>query len=146
MTQIASKPSIKPLLLLVEDNSIALKMAELIARKADCSYISAGSAELAFELFKEHPVDLIITDINLPGLSGIDLCQQIREYEKKYDLAPVTIMGLSTQALETLKVQASAAGINQMFAKPLNFNQLLNALEHLHVPDKAQAQIAEFFI
>ena len=67
-------------MLLVEDNSIALLMLENLVTKAGCHFTTATNGETALSLAKAHRFDLIITDLGLPALSGIEFTTQLRAF------------------------------------------------------------------
>ncbi len=51
---------------------------------------------------KQNKFDLILTDIGLPGLSGLELVEEIRKWEKENHLTPVPIIGLTAHVFEKL--------------------------------------------
>jgi PAS domain S-box-containing protein len=118
------KGLIKPQVLLIEDNVIALKTAETILKQANCSFLSATSAAQALALFEVHAFDLVLSDLGLPDLSGIELAQVFRLYEKKVGRNPVPIVGLTAQTLSESEMQALSAGMNKVLVKPIRFEVL----------------------
>ncbi len=72
---VASADDVGPLkrtVLYVEDNPANLKLVEmLVARRADLRLLTAGSGDLGVELAQAHLPDVILMDINLPGMSGL---------------------------------------------------------------------------
>lgn len=117
---VVDTPSIEPRLLLVEDNHIALLTLENIAKQAGCLFTSAIDGETALNLAKNHSFDLIITDLGLPGLSGIDLTHELREYEQIHHKKPVPIIGLTAHAENKIKNECIRSGMNAAFTKPMN--------------------------
>ena len=116
------------LVLLVEDAPIALTIAESVVRQANCRFISATTGEQALELFKQNPVDFVLTDIGLPGISGNVLATMIRTYEKQTQKQPVPIVGLTAHAIDTAMSESIESGMNTLLSKPLKletFNQVL---------------------
>lgn len=113
-----------PLVLLVEDNLIALRLVEAIVAQAGCRFISATDGEQALELAKSNNFDLIITDIGLPGLSGTELTSLIRDWEKKSQKTEVPIIGLTAQALNESESKYIQAGMNKIFNKPIYLHQI----------------------
>lgn len=120
-----SKTSLNaPRLLLVEDNNIALLTLEAIVNQAGFRYSTAVNGERAFELVKSELFDLIITDLGIPGLSGIELTQKIRKYEKKHHREPVPIIGLTAHDENKVKNKCIKAGMNDVFSKPIDAETL----------------------
>lgn len=113
-----------PLLLLVEDNSIALKMIESIAKQANCRYLSARTGEEALNLIEHYHFDLVLTDIGLPGISGSELTLAIRAYERNLDRSPVPIVGLTAHAVDAVKKECLLVGMSKVMMKPIKLNSL----------------------
>lgn len=113
-----------PVILLVEDTAIALKVAETVVKQSGCRFLSATSGEQAFELFKNNKVDIILTDVGLPGISGNKLASLIRAYEKKHDRTPVKIFGLTAHAADIASAKALKSGMNNVFSKPIKLDLL----------------------
>jgi CheY-like chemotaxis protein len=108
-----------PLLLLVEDNLIALRFIEMIVIQAGVRFISATDGKQALELFKTLRFELIITDLELPSLSGIELTYLIREWEKTKPHQQVPIIGLTAHVLNETKKQCLDAGMQKVLCKPI---------------------------
>ena len=128
-----------PLLLLVEDNHIALKVAENVATRAGCRVKNAIDGEQALELAKTMPFNLIISDIGLPGISGYEFSQRLREWEQISNMNPVPIIGLTAHVEASAKDQAIESGMNDLFSKPISLPLLKNLLtKHLSLmePEK----------
>ncbi|USQ13396.1 response regulator [Legionella lytica] len=111
-------------LLLVEDNVIALKTLEMMLSQEGYSFISATSGEDAWTLLQTNPVDLIITDIGLPGISGTQLSTRIRNKERTLNQSITPIIGLTGHAKETAWEECQRAGMNDVLSKPASINRL----------------------
>ncbi|HRD70450.1 MAG TPA: ATP-binding protein [Legionella sp.] len=125
-----------PLLLLVEDNPIALKMVEIIAEDANCRFLSATSGEDALQLVYSHSFSLILTDLGLPGISGNELSKAIRDYEKKMDTPPCPIIGLTAASKDAAEEGALKAGMNKIILKPIKLQLLNNLLTEFNISSK----------
>jgi two-component system, NtrC family, response regulator AtoC len=68
---------------------------------------TAESTEQALQLFRRQPVDLVVTDLHLPGASGIDLIRQLREFDTPPAVVLITGEGSVSSAVEALKLGAS---------------------------------------
>ena len=117
-----------PLVLLVEDNYIALKVAECVATSAGCQVQSAVDGEQALELAQTIPFNLIISDIGLPGISGYEFSLRLREWERVNKRNPVPIVGLTAHVEASAKDQALESGMNDIFSKPINQTLVQNLL------------------
>jgi len=80
---------------------------------------TAQDAESALEVFQDWAPDLIITDLSMPGMSGIDLCRTVRERSE------VPIIILSVRGEEKLKVEALDSGADDYVTKPFSRTELL---------------------
>lgn len=114
----------QPKLLLVEDNKIALFTLESLLGQAQWPFVSVMDGEAALQLIEEQSFDLIITDLGLPGISGIDLTKSIRTQEKEKQKDPVPIIGLTAHSEESIKLKCQLAGMNAVFTKPMTIDIL----------------------
>lgn len=111
-----------PHVLLVEDNIVALHFIETITTQAGLRFTSAMDGKHALELAKSHTFDLIITDIELPSMSGYELALAIRQWEKNTVKNPVPIIGLTARREE--KNECLQSGMNQLLYKPIDLKSL----------------------
>jgi two-component system aerobic respiration control sensor histidine kinase ArcB len=109
-----------PHLLLVEDNIIALKVLESIVNNAGYQFTSARCGKEAWDLLIAAPFDMIITDIGLPDISGIELTRRIRTWEQKQNKKPLPILGLTGHATDMAQSESLAVGMNDVYSKPVN--------------------------
>lgn len=120
-----------PNILLVEDNPIALHMLETVAQKSQCRFMTATSGEEALALATSTDFDLIVTDIGLPGISGIEFTKQLRSSEKQRNKQPVSIVGLTAHARDEAEKDCLQAGMQQVFTKPVTIKILQQAIENI---------------
>ena len=113
-----------PTLLLVEDNRIALKVVESMVSQTEYQFISCIDGESALHLCQSTNLDMIITDIGLPGISGIELTQKIRLWESQTAREPIPIIGLTAHAADQVKQDCLLSGMNQIYSKPLELKDL----------------------
>ncbi len=126
-------------ILLAEDNPVnALLARELLRRRGHTvSEVTTGEAAVAACAAKRF--DLIITDIHMPGLDGIEATRRIRAAEKAAGAARTPILALSADALETGKHACIDAGMDGFLAKPIDPDQLDELLAGL-TPDRVAAE------
>lgn len=79
----------------------------------------ANEGEAALELFRAWTPDLVITDLAMPNMSGIELCQRLRE------TSAVPIIILSVKGEEATKIEALDAGADDYLTKPFGMGELL---------------------
>lgn len=80
----------------------------------------AYDGNIGYKLFQSHPFDLIVLDINLPGLNGFELCKRIRE--KNMGIPVIMLTALSS--LED-KIEGYDTGADDYLVKPFEFKELL---------------------
>ena len=141
--QCMEKNCLKPYVLLIEDNVIALRTAETILIQSGCCVQSATNARQAMILFKNNVFDLVLSDLGLPDISGIELAHKFREFEQHSGRKPVPIIGLTAQTLTEAERKASGSGMNKMLVKPLRFELLQDVLREF-IPAKNTLANADF--
>ena len=114
-------------LLYVEDNPANLKLVEqLIARRTDIRLITAVDGNLGIQLARaEHP-DVILMDINLPGISGIEALKILRDDTAT---AKIPVVALSANAMPRDIEKGLEAGFFRYLTKPIKLNKLMDTLE-----------------
>jgi two-component system, OmpR family, KDP operon response regulator KdpE len=106
-------------ILIVEDDPSVRKLVRVNLAKRGYTVSEAGDGHQAIALFQEGPVDLVLLDLMLPGLSGVDICTWIRAR------SDVPIIVLSARMEEDLKVAALDAGADDYVTKPFGPEELL---------------------
>ncbi len=106
-------------ILIVEDDPNIRKLVRVNLEKRGYTISEAGNSHEAIALFQEVPVDLVLLDLVLPGLSGVDICAWIRAR------SDVPIIVLSARLEEDLKVAALDAGADDYVTKPFGAEELL---------------------
>ena len=79
----------------------------------------AGDGEFALQTFRDWPAALVITDLAMPNMSGLELCRQLRKFSE------VPIIVLSVRGEESTKVEALDAGADDYITKPFGMDELL---------------------
>lgn len=107
-------------ILIIEDNQIALNVVDLMLKQAKFITSTVTSGEMALELATTQHFDFIFSDIGLPGISGIEFTQKLREYEQLHAKRPVPIVGLTAHAEGKMHEACIQAGMTDVMLKPLN--------------------------
>ena len=99
-------------------------------RKEVIEFVFAFSGEQALEKLSsmDHEAVLILSDINMPGMSGLELLEKIR---KNYDNPPPVVMMISAYGDEQNRSTAARLGANEFLTKPLDFSILKEKLLNL---------------
>lgn len=106
--------------LIVEDEK---KIADTLAqglRELDYDVEIAYDGKIGFRLFESQTFDIIITDINLPGMNGYDLCKAIRSHNNHIPIVMLTAFGATDD-----KIDGFDAGADDYLVKPFEFKELL---------------------
>mgnify|MGYP000113430423 CR=1 FL=1 len=114
-------------LLYVEENPANLALVEaLIARRPDLRLISAADGDLGIEFARAYQPDLILMDINLPGISGIEAMQILR---KDPSTSHIPVIALSANAMPRDIGRGMEAGFLNYITKPIKVNQFMESLD-----------------
>ena len=113
------------LILIVEDNEKNLKLVRDVLQVKGYATIEAGNAEDGIVLARERSPDLILMDIQLPGISGIVALGQIRE-DPEVGRTPVIAVTASAMTQDRQKIMA--AGFDGYQSKPINVKEFLAAV------------------
>ena len=111
----------------------ALTMRNIVAftlTKAGHEVIVAASASEALAVLKTRTVDLVLTDVNMPGMSGIELTRHARQWLGRS--TPILI--LTTESDAAKKQEARAAGATGWLVKPFQPEQLLAVVQRVLSP------------
>lgn len=110
--------------LIVDDSSVMRKIVERSLRQAGLDSLlayEAANGAAALETLRSKPVDLILTDINMPSMDGLEFLRQLRAQ----DLAPgVPVVMITTEASLDRAKQALAAGAQYFIPKPFSIEQI----------------------
>ena len=114
-------------IMLVDDSATILLSIASILTKAGYTVEKAANAELALQKFNAGTkVDLLITDLNMPGMNGIELITEVRKLPA-YKFMP--ILFLTTESQQSRKMEAKAAGASGWIVKPATADELLNTIK-----------------
>jgi PAS domain S-box-containing protein len=114
-------------LLYVEDNPDNLKLMELIvSRMEGLTMISTHTGELGVEMARAEKPDLIILDINLPGMNGIETLKKITSHES---LSTIPVLALSAAATTRDIEKGMEAGFLQYLTKPIMVPEVMEAIK-----------------
>ena len=122
-----SKPP-KLNILAVDDNPANLKLLGVLLTGLGVNVTSCESGIKAVSLATEHQYDLILMDIQMPGMDGVEATQKIRELETGSHKSP--IIAVTAHALANEKKALLNSGMDDYVTKPINENQLRHIIEH----------------
>jgi DNA-binding response OmpR family regulator len=108
--------------LVVDDDPEILKLAKTFLEREGMEVHCATNGVDAIRLVREKKVTLMITDLHMPGMQGIELAGRIREMDP--DMPIIMITG---DVSSEIHCRAMGAGILQVFAKPVRFYEILES-------------------
>ncbi|GAB4364706.1 MAG: sigma-54 dependent transcriptional regulator [Deltaproteobacteria bacterium] len=111
-------------ILFVDDDRAGREVALFNLRKAGYRVTAASDGQEGLSLFAPEKFDLVVTDVKMPGISGIDLLRKIREQSPDIPVLVITAFGNVETAVEAMK-----AGAYDFIGKPFNKDQLLHSVE-----------------
>ena len=116
------------LILIVEDNDKNLKLVRDVLQVKGYATIEAGNAEDGIVLARERKPDLILMDIQLPGMNGIEAIGVLRADPATADI-PVAAVTASVMPQDRNKI--TQAGFNAYVGKPINLKEFLDTVRKL---------------
>jgi two-component system KDP operon response regulator KdpE len=117
--------SLQPSSVLIVDDEQVLRRTIRVALKASGFAVEeAGHGQEALEAIRRRRFDLVLLDINMPGLGGIETCRQIRSFAPSTAIIMLTVCDAAED-----KVRALEAGADDYVTKPVRFRELKARLE-----------------
>jgi two-component system, cell cycle response regulator DivK len=113
------------LILIVEDNEKNLKLVRDVLRVKGYATIEATTAEDAIALANEHKPDLILMDIQLPGMNGIDALRVLRADPAT---AGIPAIAVTASVMQQDRNLITDAGFDGYVGKPINLKEFLDAV------------------
>jgi two-component system, cell cycle response regulator DivK len=112
-------------ILLVEDNEVNRRLAGFLLRSQGYLVREATSAAAAFELLDKEPVDLIVMDIQLPGIDGLEATRKLKDQPATAD---IPVIAVTSYAMKGDREKALAAGCAAYVTKPIDKNTFIQAV------------------
>lgn len=118
-------------IMVVDDSLTIRRLATLALEAAGYTVAEAADGRIALENLPAFAPNLIISDVNMPNLNGIDLVKQIRNAETFVSLKSIPIVMLTTEADPEKKQEGRAAGATAWITKPFLPERILAVAEKL---------------
>lgn len=113
---------------LIDDSATMLMSMEMLLKRAGYTVTKSNSAEAAIKDLEEITPKLIITDLNMPGMNGIDLIQTLKQ-QVKFRFMPMLM--LTTESQQSRREEAKRAGATGWLVKPVEPEQLIGVVKQL---------------
>src|SRR6476620_3366155 len=108
-----------PAILIVEDEAKMRRLLELNLGDDGFTVFSAEDAETGLKLLRDHPVDLVVTDLKLPGMNGLEFLQTIKRQNAALPVVVMTAFGSVETAVDAMK-----AGAADYVLKPFSLSEI----------------------
>ncbi len=115
-------------ILAVDDSTSMRQMVSFTLQQAGHEVIQAADGQQALQEAKNGKVDLVLSDVNMPGIDGIELVRQLRTLP---DYRFVPILMLTTESTTEKKQEGKAAGATGWIVKPFSPEQLLSTVQRV---------------
>jgi two-component system, cell cycle response regulator DivK len=114
--------------LIVDDNRASRDLIRAILKTVRCDIIEATHGQQALELMQQERPDLVLLDIDMPGLNGLAVVKKIRE---DASLADLPVVAVTAFAMERDREKAMAAGFTAYVTKPVRAAILRQQVQQL---------------
>ncbi|MFY0616119.1 response regulator [Shimia sp.] len=118
-------------ILIVDDNKTNRKLIEVFLTRLGLSFHSASDGEEAIAIFKDHQPDLILMDVSMPIMNGLDATREIRHLEAGNGDDHTQIIGLTAHSAPEDRQACLDSGMNAHMSKPIKLNQLKDVIAQL---------------
>lgn len=113
-------------ILIVEDNPTNMKLISNLIKKAAYEVLGAADANAGIAMAREERPDLILMDIQLPGMDGLTATGILKNDEKTRH---IPVIALTSYAMKGDEERMTAAGCDGYLAKPIRYKELLQTVE-----------------
>lgn len=125
-------------ILLVEDHDISRKVALYMLERSGNLVDCVATGEEAISKYKNDDYDVVLIDIGLPDMSGIDIVKVIRKHEDAKSKQALLI-SLTAHSNASYEANALAAGYDFFIEKPLSLNKISNIISEFYLKKKNDA-------
>lgn len=112
-------------ILTVDDSTSIRQMVGFTLKQAGYTVLEAEDGVKGLEVAKGNKVDLVITDLNMPNMNGMELIRSLRQ-EAAYKFTPILM--LTTESDDSKKMEGKQSGATGWIVKPFNPDQLLKVI------------------
>lgn len=130
-------------ILIVEDNPANLKLATLLLSRAGHTVLPAVDAEVGLALALSDDPDLILMDIQLPGMDGLTATSLLKANPAT---AAIPVIALTAMAMKTDQEKSRLAGCDGYITKPLRYQELYAAIDALLAPSPGTVSVLPFSV
>ncbi|MBI5535145.1 MAG: MASE1 domain-containing protein [Deltaproteobacteria bacterium] len=123
------RPSLRPLrILLAEDNKVNQRVTLVLLEKRGHTVVIADNGKAAVEAFEKNPFDLVLMDVQMPEVDGLEATAMIRQIERASTRSRVPIIALTAHATREDEDRCLAASMDGFLTKPVRPAKLLETI------------------
>jgi CheY-like chemotaxis protein len=111
--------------LIIDDNAVNRRMAQVVFQKLGWEVETLDSGEGALLHLATHRTDLVLLDISMPGMNGLEVCQRIRA---DHTLAGLRVIAYTAHVLPEEQQRFRAGGFDDVLLKPMSFQAVQELL------------------
>ncbi len=116
-------------ILLVDDVEANRRVVELFLKSSNVSLVHAENGKIAVEKFTEEPFDLVLMDMEMPVMDGLEATRRIRAWEQDKREYKTPIIALTAHAFQEHRQKTMDAGCTEFLAKPIKKQALINIID-----------------
>lgn len=113
-------------ILVVDDDPHAIEILTRMLHREGYDCVSVESGVEALRAAREHPVDVILLDVMMPEMDGLQVCERLREDE---DLSQIPVMLLTARDDLETRAQGMMLGVSEFLTKPINKRELFTRID-----------------
>jgi CheY-like chemotaxis protein len=122
-------------ILLVEDTLVNQQVAKKLLNKWDFAVTIAENGQRAVDLYQAQEFDLVLMDIQMPIMNGLEATRHIRAHEQRLGLPRTPIIAITANAMQADNDACLASGMDDFIAKPFRADDMLAAIQrHFETP------------
>ncbi|MDY0131943.1 MAG: response regulator [Desulforegulaceae bacterium] len=114
--------------LIAEDNEVNLELAIRFLEKIDPEIKVAQNGAEAFELVQKNQFDIILMDVQMPVINGVEATRLIRDFERENSIRAVPIIAITAHGMAEDKSRCLEAGMSDYISKPFNAKDLIDSI------------------
>ncbi|WP_374555860.1 response regulator [Aquitalea pelogenes] len=135
-TQLVTRYSVREVkqqlhVLLVEDNEVNQKLALAILSRRGCTASVAGHGAEALEQLQAHSFDLVLMDMQMPVMDGLEATRALRQREAAQQLPRLPVIAMTANAMTGDRERCLAAGMDGYVSKPVDAQRLFEEIERV---------------
>jgi CheY-like chemotaxis protein len=122
-----------PKILAADDNALNLRIVTELLEGRGCSVVVAANGREAVDAWHRERFDLVLMDVQMPDLDGLEACRRIRDVETRRRVRRTPIVALTAHAMAGDRERCLAAGMDDYIAKPLRRTVLYEVMDRFGI-------------